>query len=59
VQKGEPFTYAEKVAKFTVEDFETMFENSGLQLKNVYGDYALSDYNAQTSPRLILIAKKI
>ncbi len=59
VQKGEPFSYTEKVAKFTVEDFETMFEKSGLQLKNVYGNYALNDYTPETSPRLILIAQKI
>jgi SAM-dependent methyltransferase len=58
VQKGEPFNYTEKVAKLTVEDFETMFKNSGLQLENVYGDYELNDYNAETSPRLILIAEK-
>lgn len=59
VQPGEPFNYTEKVAKFTVEDFQAMFDKSGLQLKNVYGDYALNDYSAETSPRLILIAQKV
>jgi 2-polyprenyl-3-methyl-5-hydroxy-6-metoxy-1,4-benzoquinol methylase len=53
-----PMQYTEKVAKFTLPDFEKMFEKQGLKIKEVFGDYHFGKYDASTSPRLIMIAAK-
>jgi SAM-dependent methyltransferase len=55
---GEPVEHIERVKKFSVDDLKNLFVHCGLQLENVYGDYYLNEYDIQTSPRLILIAKK-
>ena len=36
-----------------------LFTCNGLQPEKVYGDYYLNEYDVETSPRLILIAKKL
>jgi len=51
--------HVERVAKFTYADFDDMFARSGLSIEAVYGDYALQLYDVQTSPRLILVARRI
>jgi SAM-dependent methyltransferase len=56
---AEPVEHIERVKKFSLDDFKKLFDSNGLQLEKVYGDYYLNDYDVQTSPRLILIAKKI
>jgi SAM-dependent methyltransferase len=53
-----PLEYTEKVAKFSLGDFNDMFAFYGLQLKEVYGDYALNPYDVKQSPRMIMIAEK-
>jgi hypothetical protein len=58
-QYNEPFIFTEQVAKFNLADFEKMFAQQGLQIKEVLGDYNLAAYHENTSPRLILIAEKI
>jgi SAM-dependent methyltransferase len=55
----EPLIFQEKVAKFTLGDFNDMFSFHHLQIQEVFGDYQFSDYNVKKSPRLIMIAKKI
>lgn len=55
----EPFTYTEKVAKFSLGDFTEMFSYQGLQIQEVFGDYQFANYDIKKSPRLIMIAKKI
>lgn len=55
----EPFTYTEKVAKFSLGDFTEMFSYQGLQVQEVFGDYQFGAYDIKKSPRLIMIAKKI
>lgn len=50
--------HVERVAKFTYVDFDEMFARYGLAIEAVYGDYALRPYELQTSPRLILIARR-
>ena len=52
-------TYQERVAKFSLQDFTEMFAGQGLQIEEVYGDYDFGNYDEKTSPRLIMIAKKI
>jgi SAM-dependent methyltransferase len=54
----EPFTYTEKVAKFTLADFKQMFAKQGMNIAHVFGDYNFADYDSKTSPRLIMIANK-
>ena len=54
----EPVEHIERVKKFSVDDFIYLFNCNGLQFEKVYGDYHLNEYDVQTSPRLILIAKK-
>ncbi|RZJ78613.1 MAG: class I SAM-dependent methyltransferase [Chryseobacterium sp.] len=55
----EPMEYTEKVAKFSLGDFTEMFAYQGLQIQEVFGDYAFANYDVKRSPRLIMIAKKI
>jgi SAM-dependent methyltransferase len=56
---GHPIEYSERVAKFTLRDFEGMFSRSGLTIEAAYGDYRLNGFDAATSPRLILVARKV
>ncbi|MBV9962122.1 MAG: class I SAM-dependent methyltransferase [Parafilimonas sp.] len=55
---GKPLEYVEQVKKFSVSDFECMFKQHQLQLKKVFGDYSLNEYDENESPRMILIAEK-
>jgi SAM-dependent methyltransferase len=51
-------TYTESVNAFTKEDFEEMFARQGLEITEIFGDYHFNGYDAQQSPRLIIIATK-
>lgn len=55
----EPLIYTEKVAKFSLGDFNDMFAFNGLQVQEVFGDYALGTYDTKNSPRLIIVARKV
>lgn len=55
---GKPLEYTERIKKFSLHDFKELFNNNGLRLTNVSGDYALNGYDSETSPRIIMIAKK-
>ena len=50
--------FVEQVAKFDLNDFDYMFEQNGLNLEKIYGDYQLNEYDSNASPRMILLAKK-
>ena len=54
-----PLEFTEKVAKFTLGDFNDMFAFHHLQIQDVFGDYALNAYDVINSPRMIIIAKKM
>ena len=56
---GRPLEYTEQVRKFSLSDFEYMFGRNGLEVINVFGEYQLNEYDEETSPRIIMIAKKI
>jgi len=58
-QLKEPLVFTEKVAKFTLGDFNDMFSFHHLQIQEVFGDYNFGAYHVKKSPRLIMIAKKI
>jgi SAM-dependent methyltransferase len=50
--------YTERVAKLTLDDFRLLFALSGLRIEGVYGDYQLSPFDIDSSPRLILLARR-
>lgn len=53
--EGQSFSFEEKVKALTLEDFEAYFEQAGLTLLEIFGDYNLSKYHKENSSRLILI----
>ena len=55
---GSPAQHVERVARFTLADFDRMLGTNGLTIEEVYGNYALGAYDTHTSPRLILVARK-
>jgi len=50
--------HMERVAKFRLADFEILLGRRGLEIEAVFGDYDLGPYDAETSPRLIVVARK-
>ena len=54
-----PLEFTEKVAKFSLGDFNDMLAFHHLQIQEVFGDYALCNYDVKKSPRLIMVAKKV
>lgn len=59
VQFPVPCQFTEQVAKFTLADFESMFNKNSLYLEQVYGNYKLEEYDPLDTPRLIVIARKL
>lgn len=55
--KGQQFHFTEKVKALTLEDFETMMEEAGIYLLDVFGDYKLHKFYKNESERLIMIFK--
>ena len=53
-----PLVHTEQVAKFSLGDFNDMLSYQGMQVKEVFGDYELNDYDIRNTPRLILVAEK-
>lgn len=51
------YEFQERVRAFTLKDFEALFEKAGVYLLDVFGNYKLEKYHAETSERLILIFK--
>ncbi len=56
--KDQHFTFYEKLRAFTLADFELLFNKNGLHIEQCFGDYALNKYDAASSSRLIIVAKK-
>ncbi len=53
-----PVEYTEKVAKFSLGDFNDMLSFQGLQMQEVFGDYQFNSYDVRKTPRLIVVAGK-
>ncbi|SDS05605.1 Methyltransferase domain-containing protein [Polaribacter sp. KT25b] len=49
--------YIERVKYLDIEKMKKYFEKVGFTITAIFGDYNLSNFNAQTSNRLILVAK--
>jgi SAM-dependent methyltransferase len=56
--QGARAQHVERVARFTLGDFDRLLALGGLAIEAVYGDYRLGAYDATTSPRLIVVARK-
>ncbi len=50
--------FNESVRLFELQDFERMFENAGISIKQKFGNYFGKPFEAGSSPRLILVGKK-
>ncbi len=55
--QGGDFKFQERVRAFTLNDFKTLFEDAGVYLLDVFGDFKLNKFDKKTSPRLIMIFK--
>lgn len=51
--------FQESVQLLTLTDFKSMFDQVGMRLEKVYGDYQLGTYTPEDSPRLIMQATKV
>ena len=53
--QGEEYFFTERVKALTLRDFKDYFEEANVELKAVFGDHHLNDFDENTSDRLILI----
>jgi len=53
-----PLVFMEKVANFNLDDFTELFQENGLTINEVFGNYQLEPFDAIHSPRMIMIAQK-
>lgn len=56
--EGVDRNYTESVATFSLEDFTKMFSEAGMSLVQTFGDYTLAPFDAESSPRMIMVFKK-
>lgn len=52
------YHFVERVQALSLADFDTYFQQSGFELRQVWGNYALQPYEPNTSDRLIMLARK-
>lgn len=57
--EGRRLTFTERVRLFELADFQRLFKLAGLEIRTILGDYNLTNYQADKSPRLILMARKV
>ncbi len=56
--KSKQFKYKEKVRLYEKEELITMFTKFGFQIKNIFGNYELDQFDNLHSKRIIIIASK-
>lgn len=56
--EGKEYHFQEKVQAIKQEEFESLLEQAGFEIQDVFGDFSLSPFNKKESDRLIIIAKK-
>ena len=54
---GKDYYFEEKVKAISLDDFNIYFEQSGITLLDIFGDYELNKFDKSSSQRLILIFK--
>jgi len=55
--QGRDFHYTERVKALLLSDFQSYFNEAGLELVDLYGSYALEDYDRFKSERLIMVIR--
>jgi SAM-dependent methyltransferase len=55
--KGQSFHFTERVKALTLQEFETLMEEAGIYLLDIFGDYKLKKFHKTESERLIMIFK--
>lgn len=55
---GGVHSYMERVQALTLSDFQQLFDTTGFELIRTFGDFDLSEFEENTSNRLIMIVKK-
>lgn len=58
-EEGTTHHYQERVSAFELKDFVALFQAEGLELQEHFGDYDLSPFNEEHSPRLVMVFKKL
>lgn len=53
--QGKEYFFTERVKALELEDFKAYFKEADVELKAVFGDYHLNEFDENTSERLILI----
>lgn len=56
---GQQQRYEESVSLFTLSDFRRLCDKAGLEIMSTFGDYQLNAFEESTSPRLILLMRKV
>lgn len=56
--QGKKYRFEERVKALTLDDFKHYLEAGGLRIIQLWGDYNLGAFNAETSDRLIIAAQK-
>ncbi|AWG22071.1 SAM-dependent methyltransferase [Flavobacterium faecale] len=54
---GQKYHYTEKVKALTLQDFQSMMDEAGIYLLDIFGDYKLKKFHKTESERLIMIFK--
>lgn len=57
-EKGKKYHFQERVKAITAKDFLRYFRSAGLVVARIFGDYNLSEFEENESPRMIFIAEK-
>jgi SAM-dependent methyltransferase len=58
-EEGVEHYYQERVSAFELKDFIALFQAEGMELQEYFGDYQLNPFDESSSPRLIMIFKKL
>jgi SAM-dependent methyltransferase len=56
--KGATHRFCEKLRIFEPDELTAMMEACGLNVRSLYGDYSLGAFDAERSPRLIVVADR-
>ena len=57
--KKKSYYFKEEVKDYKLDDFKRLYDEAGLSIKAIFGDYELRDFNIDQSDRLIFICQKI
>ena len=59
MDQGEAYNFQESVRGFSLDDFHNMLTQTNFKIESVFGDFHLNPFNAASSDRLIIIARKL